>query len=131
MTEHTHTPGPLSLRDDGYCDRLVAGDDRATIATGIVNRRNARLLAASYTSYDKHFGPNAIAAAEDDLLGEALEAVKAAALWFDEYAEEHYRKALNTPDVRERHVRKLKGKINADRAKHLRDVLAKAGKPEA
>lgn len=37
---------------------------------------NARLLAAAYTSYDKHFGPGAVEAAEADLLGEALQIIR-------------------------------------------------------
>ena len=36
---------------------------------------NAHLIAAAYNSYDKHCGPNAIACAEGDLLGEALAAL--------------------------------------------------------
>src|SRR3546814_8559715 len=37
-----------------------------------------RLRALAAQSYRKHFGPHAIAAAEGDLLGEALEAIRAA-----------------------------------------------------
>lgn len=37
---------------------------------------NARLLAASYTSYDRHFGPRAVEAAEDDLLGKCLDVLR-------------------------------------------------------
>src|SRR3546814_11518613 len=36
-----------------------------------------RLRALAAQSYRKHFGPHAIAAAEGDLLGEALEAIRA------------------------------------------------------
>ena len=35
-----------------------------------------RLLVAAYNSYGKHFGPRAVEAAEADLLGEAIEAIR-------------------------------------------------------
>ena len=38
---------------------------------------NARIIAAAVTSYDRHCGPNAVAAAEADLLGQALAACRA------------------------------------------------------
>lgn len=37
---------------------------------------NARLIVAACNSYDRHFGPRAIEAAEADLLGKALEALR-------------------------------------------------------
>lgn len=37
---------------------------------------NARLIVAACNSYDRHFGPRAVEAAEGDLLGLALEALK-------------------------------------------------------
>ncbi|API60549.1 hypothetical protein BSL82_15700 [Tardibacter chloracetimidivorans] len=83
MTNAQHTPGPLGVTDEGdisspkgriaICNTLMVADCPQEEWEG-----NARLLAAAYTSYDKHFGPNAIAAAEADLLGEALEAVREA-----------------------------------------------------
>lgn len=36
--------------------------------------QNARLITAAVNSYDHHFGPNAVDAAEGDLLGELIEA---------------------------------------------------------
>ena len=54
---------------------------------------NARLLAAAYTSYDKHCVANAVECAEGDLLGQALEALQNAVLIMQEagYAEQHDR----------------------------------------
>lgn len=40
---------------------------------------NTRLIVAACNSYDRHFGPRAIEAAEADLLGRALEALRMAA----------------------------------------------------
>lgn len=77
----THTPGPLHLngniawsdsakeRGGVYECRLLCG----TYVPADQNTINSRLLAAAYNSYDKHFGPLAVEAAESDLLGEALE----------------------------------------------------------
>ena len=88
----THTPGPLHkvrfLRDHNgvaLTGFQVSASDGTIIAEAYprpwpvaVNEDNARLLAAAYTSYDKHCGPRAIEAAEGDLLGEALEVIRAA-----------------------------------------------------
>lgn len=52
-------------RNDGEADAVAADEP-----TG-------RLLAAAYNSYDKHFGPRAVEAAEADALGEALDRVRA------------------------------------------------------
>lgn len=96
--ESRHTPGPLKV---GNCDLYVEGDassdhdDIVIAALGQAGsfrsheysvikghkpegKANARLLAAAYTSYDKHCGPRAIECAEGDLLGEALEACRKA-----------------------------------------------------
>lgn len=51
------------------------------------------------------------------------EALEKAAGWFEEYATEHYRKALTAPDGREQHGREVKGKLNRDRADELRTAL--------
>lgn len=80
MTNAQHTRGPLVttkidcesgwvdiLATDGRHDDLPVGSTRHGAAEA-----NARLLVAAFNSYDKHFGPNAIAAAEADLLGKAL-----------------------------------------------------------
>lgn len=65
-----HTPGPLR------CRGFELFDDReysvAVANTRAAQRENARLLAAAYSSYDKHCGPRAVECAEADLLGEAL-----------------------------------------------------------
>jgi hypothetical protein len=87
-----HTKGPLAVEDgthliwsiteDGYpivpiamCDtdwRMWAGDKNLSPET---HDDNARLIAAAYTSYDRHCGERAVGAAEADLLGQALEAL--------------------------------------------------------
>jgi hypothetical protein len=54
-----------------------------------------------------------------------------AAGWFQDYATEHYRKALTAPDGREQHGREVKGKLNLERANHLRDFLANQETPDA
>ena len=41
---------------------------------------NGRLLTAAFNSYDRHCGENAVKAAEEDLLGKALQALKEAQL---------------------------------------------------
>ena len=89
----THTPGPLhggwTLRGQTPLYRRASGElapGNAPVVCQVINtdltmqkgtaQGNSRLLAAAYTSYDKHCGANAIEAAEDDLLGEALEALR-------------------------------------------------------
>ena len=90
MSESKHTPGPLVTvdvrrKDGGYPyvmlrngptdnDRVVAH----VLYLGQQEHANARLLAAGFTSYDKHCGPRAVECAEGDLLGELLEACKQA-----------------------------------------------------
>ena len=84
MSESKHTPGPLVTvdvrrKDGGYPyvmlrngptdnDRVVAH----VLYLGQQEHANARLLAAGFTSYDKHCGEDAVECAEGDLLGEAL-----------------------------------------------------------
>jgi hypothetical protein len=65
---------------DGHYIRLsFAGVDIAVVPeNGEEGEANARLVAAACNSYDKHCGSHAIEAAEDDLLGEALFALKSA-----------------------------------------------------
>lgn len=83
MTNAQHTPGPWTIDKYG---QVEAPDGRSIAINGVssvcspgpaqdVAKANARLMAAAYNSYDKHFGPNAIAAAEADLLGKALAAL--------------------------------------------------------
>ena len=83
MTQ-THTPGPYVIWDDrytvGFNDdnfpvailEIVDHGDRATPA---LLAADTRFVHAAMSSYDKHCGPNAIACAEGDLLGEALAAL--------------------------------------------------------
>lgn len=86
MAEDKHTPGPWRIRNattgksvrgkievyaktEGSKPEIIAwprGGRKTTPA-------NARLIAAACNSYDKHFGPNAVEAAESDLLGEMRE----------------------------------------------------------
>lgn len=93
MTEQKHTPGPLTIT---VCARLagepclIDGPDGDPVAQtedhghSIPEQHaNARLLAAAYTSYDRHCGPRAVECAEADLLGRALEACEAALKWID------------------------------------------------
>lgn len=55
-----------------------------------------------------------------------LEALEKAATWFEDYAKDHYAKALTAPDSREQHGREVKGKTNKDRAAELRAAISKA-----
>lgn len=77
-----HTPGPLaifSFDDDGHAFLMAPGADGGVFvanAGGDNVEMNKRLLAAAYTSYDKHCGPRAVECAEADLLGEALKALR-------------------------------------------------------
>jgi hypothetical protein len=87
---NAHTPGPLTYNEWACYPRKNEDGNRywgiAPVtfargaeyleASGWMLEGNARLLAAAYTSYDKHCGPNAIACAEGDLLGEALELIR-------------------------------------------------------
>lgn len=84
-----HTSGPLEVVVDEQsharmdaptlCIQTVARDDDGAHIAFAFNdaEANARLLAAAYTSYDAHCGARAVKCAEEDLLGEALEACKA------------------------------------------------------
>lgn len=76
MTNAQHTPGPLQVRQTssgaGIAYSLDAPEAyKLAIAQDILGLDDARLLAAAYTSYDKHCA-DPIAAAEADLLGKAL-----------------------------------------------------------
>lgn len=68
MTQ-THTPGPLATHDCQTGKHSIYAHGPLCY---VEKEANARLLAAAYTSYDKHFGPRAIECAEADLLGKAL-----------------------------------------------------------
>lgn len=97
MTETSvHTEGPWKL---GNGDIFAEGnkgsdfDDRVICAIGQSGgfrsheyvairahkpegKANARLIVAACNSYDRHFGTRAVEAAEGDLLGKALEALR-------------------------------------------------------
>lgn len=88
-----HTPGPLAVQnnettiysahpdmDEIVCD-CAGRAIHASFFSDAPDRAeaNARLLAAAYTSYDKHCSSRAVECAEGDLLGELLAACKAAA----------------------------------------------------
>jgi hypothetical protein len=122
MTNAQHTGGPLVttkidcesgwvdiLATDGRHDDLPVGSTRHGAAEA-----NARLLVAAFNSYDKHFGPNAIAAAEADLLGEALELLR--------QHRDYIADTLNGVDLREY------GKLVADDLVMVDTLLAKAGR---
>lgn len=96
----THTPGPTSISKpigggsckivtmvsrhpdfdiptDGYIADFYSGTVGSQRTPEDRMVESARLASAAYTSYDKHFGPRAVEAAEADLLGEALAIVEA------------------------------------------------------
>lgn len=71
MTGPKHTPGPVY--STGATIETKKGEMLAIVQSlGGNYEGNARLLAAAYTSYDKHCGPRAVECAEGDLLGELL-----------------------------------------------------------
>ena len=83
-----HTKGPLAVVSDetvtirdkqdggvaslGWLTSRNAGPRRSEAEV----HANARLLRAAYNSYDRHCGERAVEAAEADLLGQALEALR-------------------------------------------------------
>jgi hypothetical protein len=84
MKPDNHTRGELYAceYDAGWCglyskngDLLIAEATNEDVPTE-PTVDNARLLAAAFTSYDAHCGQYAVACAEEDLLGEALEACR-------------------------------------------------------
>lgn len=90
MAEHKHIPGPLRRcgHDRGGCpcrmiwsvstDRPVATVEQHPGDMPSMSDEEAdavaRLIAAAYTSYDKHCGERAVECAEGDLLGKLLHA---------------------------------------------------------
>jgi hypothetical protein len=66
-----YTPGCLSIVDakGNYIATIGASQDDAVYA---MQAMDARLLCAAYNSYDKHFGPSAVSAAEGDKLGDLM-----------------------------------------------------------
>ena len=81
-----------------------------------------KAIAVGAGNYPDHVGNARLIAAAPDM----FEALEEAAGWFEGYADEHYAKARTAPDAGEQHGREVKGKLNRERAKHLRDVLATA-----
>ncbi len=81
-----HTPGPLRISLTGYSIKsddpdntivaVVQGGSSATAETVKRWLPCADLLTHAYNSYDKHCGEKAVECAEEDLLGQALEALK-------------------------------------------------------
>jgi len=77
-----HTPGPLTLSsvepDTVHLGvgNLLIGETYDEFASG-VGMANARLLAAAYNSYAQHC-TDPVAAAEEDLLGDCVEALRMA-----------------------------------------------------
>lgn len=79
-----HTPGPLHTGAKG--EQIIYEANGWPIADtktfhgrhleGVATK-NAALLAAAYTSYDKQCGTNAIQCAEGDLLGDSLNVLEA------------------------------------------------------
>ena len=105
MTEPKHTPGPLRITNHPGTRRALASNPRLVIGTSVfvaevglpvgavsdatnlnMLEANAHLLAAAYTSYDKHCGARAVECAEADLLRELLGACKAARDLYDHLA---------------------------------------------
>lgn len=88
----THEPGPLTWKTFGKVGLfsestkgivlvsdgriLTPNADTSALREVRADDPSARLLAAAYTSYDRHFGAGAVEAAEADQLGEALAALR-------------------------------------------------------
>lgn len=83
----THVSGPLTvgIHEDNRSIGIIGGN--AAIAQMLTSGcavplpvesaiESAYLLAAAYTSYDRHFGINSVQAAEDDVLGQMAEALQ-------------------------------------------------------
>lgn len=97
-----HTPGPIFPDYEPYGDsengivgyepsgQFWAGTPQNGRPFPMSREPNAKLLAAAYTSYDKHCGPRAVECAEADLLGEALAAIRAVAPYLKMLSDEGY-----------------------------------------
>ncbi len=76
----THSPGPMEAKANQHELWNLVKDNEPLIESYLIpdpeTEGTARLLAASYTSYDKHCGPHAVECAERDLLGEALDVAR-------------------------------------------------------
>lgn len=91
-----HTSGPLKVSTDPELPGAVVVDSKGRMVCDAnifgpnlplqeVDMGRARLLAAAYTSYDRHCGVNAVDCAEADLLGELLAVCKAMRDGLDDY----------------------------------------------
>jgi hypothetical protein len=130
-----HTPGPWAVHPhfayvvpEAHSSRLigVAEDDAYDLA------HYAQEICSLHHP-DRHRSEGEVAA-NARLIAAApalLEALENAAAWFEDYAKEHYAKALTAPDSREQHSREVKGKINKDRAADLRAAIALAKQEQA
>ena len=91
MSEATHTAGPWEMTGKtiilGANGELVAGKIREVQEHFLetppanpqeVTEANSQFITSACNSYDRHCGPRAVECAEADLLGKALEALKAA-----------------------------------------------------
>lgn len=81
MTGAGHTAGRWKAYKDGVHPVLEDGSNgnesyAICQCFGPDALANARLIVAACNSYDRHFGPRAVEAAEGDLLGNALEVLR-------------------------------------------------------
>lgn len=74
-----HTPGHIKnlgrVEKCEICNFFAIGRSGAVTAY-VADNGDAKLYVAAHNSFDKHFGANAIDAAEADLLGEALQIIR-------------------------------------------------------
>jgi len=66
----------IGHRDHAYVGSVVGADRSHPSTTDEQVEGNLDLIVASVNSYAKHCGPNAIQCAEDDLLDQALDALR-------------------------------------------------------
>ena len=77
-----HTPGPWKIIKPGHLHAdsspflCVEIDEEEFYSTSELKPDDAQLIVHSANSYDRHCGANAVQMAEEDLLGQALEALK-------------------------------------------------------
>lgn len=109
-----HTPGPWFIAEGGVCAANCPAD-----GSNVICLEPEAAMAASLAKWDDNAS---LIAAAPELVG----ALEEAAGWFEQYAKDHYAKALTAPDGGEQHSREVKGKINRDRANQLRAAVAKA-----
>lgn len=96
--------GTITSEDD-WLVAVVAGQNhgqwRDTDDNGDTEfEANARFIVAACNSYDRHFGPRAIEAAEADLLGRCLEALRECRDQFQKYANLHSLKGTLDGDAK-------------------------------